>query len=113
MNIFDEQTKLKVEYLKSDIDFFGWGKQYRGNESVGCVIYWIHVYNGLNLAEHCCVGKNTVYTNSSCKNVVATFEWVEDAPNDFRPHFEFNSGYEMAQEKQELYEKYILVKENN
>lgn len=103
----DSQTKIRVENLRMDLGFT-WYTKYAGNKSSGCILHWINIYIGLSMAERCCAHADKVTTSPYTSELVADYTWVEDSPNVFRPKFIFDKKYDYAQQKQELYEMYIL-----
>lgn len=111
----NNQTLSQDEIAAHNMEFKlgGCYSQYAGEKSIGCVLYWIKVFCGLQYAERCCAGEEgcsvdlSPYTDSP---IATSYHWVEDKPGTFRPRFEFAPRFDFAAKEQEIFEKYLLNK---
>lgn len=82
--------------------------QYKGSKSTGCILHYIYLFCNLTYAERCCPQNGGVTLSPYTDGLIASsYEWIEDSPGVFRPHFEFVKDFDWSARDQEIYEKYL------
>jgi hypothetical protein len=80
-------TQEQIRLQNIQLNRNSWYSEYAGKQCVGCVIYWVYVFNGLTMAEDVTFDNKTVYHyGTAC----LTYEWIKDPQDEtkFMPKFQ-------------------------